>query len=96
MSTWGIDINTKRLRKPCPEEPERLTGIGMYHCPICGEMQMGSVPHLSPDRDYEVVYAMDWPLGYVENPTPDDLTLALYDYEHFYDGIVSPPTSEST
>jgi hypothetical protein len=87
MSTWGIDIKTKRLRNPCPEDPEKLGGIGMYHCPNCGEMQVGAVPHLLPERDYEVVYGMDWPLGYVENPATEEIKQALSAYEHFYDGV---------
>ena len=40
---------------PCPERPEELLGqpIGMYHCPYCGEMQVGGVTHLEPQElDY--------------------------------------------
>ena len=35
---------------PCPGKPEDLKGqpIGMYHCEVCGEMQLAGVPHLAP------------------------------------------------
>jgi len=31
----------------CPYEPERLVGcpIGMFHCPLCGEMVLAGLPH---------------------------------------------------
>ena len=32
----------------CPYEPERIKSdapIGMFHCPICGEMVLAGVPH---------------------------------------------------
>lgn len=32
---------------PCTEHPEFLFGpIGMYHCPVCGHMQMAGLAHL--------------------------------------------------
>jgi hypothetical protein len=31
----------------CPHNPEELKGqpIGMYHCPICGDMVLAGVKH---------------------------------------------------
>jgi len=29
----------------CAERPERLTLLGMYHCPDCGAMLIGGLPH---------------------------------------------------
>jgi len=43
----------------CEEDPVRLKGqpIGMYHCPLCGEMCLAGVPH--PHRyDCPIVEAM--------------------------------------
>lgn len=32
----------------CPYEPEHLVGIplGMFHCPVCGEMVVAGLPHV--------------------------------------------------
>ena len=37
--------------KQCPYEPEHLVGepTGMFHCPVCGEMVIASLPHY-PDK----------------------------------------------
>lgn len=57
-----------RRRKPCPEQPVLMAGqpIGMYHCPYCGEMQLASRPHLTPDENYETMTGEPWPAGYYE------------------------------
>lgn len=33
----------------CEEHPEMLLGapMGMYHCPVCGEMQLAGMPHVT-------------------------------------------------
>ena len=69
MIEWGQYQGRKR--KPCPEDPVKLTGqpIGMYHCPICGDMQVAAMEHVPPDDDYEESYGMDWPPGY-EDTSP--------------------------
>ena len=66
---WGE--HQGRRRKPCPEDPEKLKGmpIGQYHCPCCSEMQLGGMPHLAPDEDYERVYGEPWPAGYEDDPS---------------------------
>jgi hypothetical protein len=63
---WG-EYEGKR-RKPCPEQPLLLTGqpIGQYHCPVCSEMQMASMPHMAPDENYEQLTGQPWPAGYEE------------------------------
>lgn len=63
---WGEHEGKKR--KPCPEQPILLTGqpIGMYHCPVCLEMQLAAMPHLPPDEDYERMTGQPWPAGYEE------------------------------
>lgn len=35
---------------PCEGKPEELAGapIGMYHCEVCGEMQLAGAYHLPP------------------------------------------------
>lgn len=32
----------------CPYEPEWLVGVplGMFHCPLCGDMVLAGVPHV--------------------------------------------------
>ncbi len=35
--------------KTCSEKPELLKEMGMYHCPACGMMVMGGLPHLISD-----------------------------------------------
>lgn len=64
QSYWG-EWNG-RVRLPCPEDPVALLGqpIGMYHCPVCGEMQVAGLPHVPPDDDYEGVMGREWPPGY--------------------------------
>jgi len=56
-----------RVRLPCPEDPLMLKSapLGMYHCPVCGEMQVAGLPHGVPDEDYEGMTGMEWPAGYV-------------------------------
>ncbi len=70
MTTIDWGSYKGRKRKPCPEDPVKLTGqpIGQFHCPSCGDMQLAAVPHLPPDDDYEEQYGMDWPPGYEEAP----------------------------
>ena len=64
---WGTDAKGRK-RKPCPEQPLLLTGqpIGQYHCPVCLEMQIAGMKHLSPDEDYERMTGQEWPAGYEE------------------------------
>ena len=44
----------------CPYEPQHLLGtaLGMFHCPICGEMVVAGVPHgkskLTPEQEAEL------------------------------------------
>lgn len=61
---WGEYQGKKR--KPCPEQPLLLSGqpIGMYHCPVCIEMQMAAMPHMAPDENYEQMTGQPWPAGY--------------------------------
>jgi hypothetical protein len=35
---------------PCDEHPEFVRGCGQYHCPKCGDMQMGGLPHLPKEN----------------------------------------------
>jgi hypothetical protein len=65
---WGRGPDGRR-RKPCPEDPVLLLGmpIGMYHCPVCGEMQMAGMMHLPPEPDYEGMFGQAWPAGYEES-----------------------------
>lgn len=67
---WGEHNGQKR--KPCPEQPILLSGapIGMYHCPVCVDMQLASMPHLPPEDDYEAMTGHDWPAGY-HDPEPE-------------------------
>lgn len=67
-TSWGEYKG--RPRVPCPEDPVQLSGmpIGMYHCPYCGDMQIGGMPHLFPSATYELEYGCDWPPGYEEVP----------------------------
>lgn len=62
---WGVD-GEGRPRNPCLEDPKKLAGqpLGMYHCPICGVMQMAGMEHLPPEDDYEATYGREWPPGY--------------------------------
>lgn len=49
MTDLGFSIRFyKDSDWPCKEHPEMLYGqpIGMYHCPVCGEMQMAGSFHL--------------------------------------------------
>ena len=64
---WGTD-RKGRKRKPCPEQPLLLVGqpIGQYHCPVCVEMQIAGLPHMTPDEDYERMTGREWPAGYEE------------------------------
>lgn len=41
------EIAERISKDQCPYEPERLQGVplGMFHCPLCGEMVLASVPH---------------------------------------------------
>ena len=66
---WGVDVKGRK-RRPCPEDPTLLLGqpIGMYHCPVCGAMQVAGIPHLPPDSEYESLFGREWPPGY-EDPT---------------------------
>lgn len=66
---WGRGPDDRR-RKPCPENPLLLAGaaVGMYHCPSCGDMQVGGLPHLQPEEHYEKMFGMDWPPGYEDQP----------------------------
>lgn len=36
--------------KGCPYEPEQMLGqpIGMFHCPVCGEMVLAGMSHPKP------------------------------------------------
>lgn len=38
----------------CTEHPEVLSGspLGMYHCQVCGEMQMAGMMHIKDDEDH--------------------------------------------
>lgn len=40
---------------PCPYDPRKLAGepIGMFHCPLCGEMQLAGMEHLPPEVTWE-------------------------------------------
>jgi len=78
---WGRDGRARR-RKPCTEDPENLKGqpIGQYSCPICGEMQIASAPHLPPEENYEDVFGKQWPSGYEED--------AVFIYRN-YKGVVA-------
>lgn len=40
----------------CVEHPEMLVGkpLGMYHCPVCGEMQVAGIFHLPKGEQYNV------------------------------------------
>ena len=43
-----FESESRRMKQPqCPHKPEELKGqpIGMYHCPICGEMVLAGVKH---------------------------------------------------
>jgi hypothetical protein len=43
----------------CPHNPEELKGqpIGMYHCPICGEMVLAGAKH--PDYSLPLICPPD-------------------------------------
>lgn len=44
----------------CPHDPRELVGqaIGMYHCPVCGEMVLAGFPHPSmTDAEVDASYA---------------------------------------
>jgi hypothetical protein len=49
---WGataeITYVSEGVITECPEDPVKLLGapIGMYHCPICGCMQIAGFPHV--------------------------------------------------
>jgi hypothetical protein len=30
----------------CPN-PKEMKGLGMYHCPVCGVMQVAGTPHIN-------------------------------------------------
>ena len=64
MTDWGTYGG--RRRKPCPEDPRALLGqpIGMYHCPVCGMMQLAGMEHGEPWSDYEDASGQPWPPGY--------------------------------
>lgn len=49
----GRDFGDEEDPIICPYNPELLLGapIGMFHCPICGEMQLAGNRHLLPE-DY--------------------------------------------
>jgi len=34
-------------RAPCQEKPEEMGMLGQYHCPDCGAMLMGGMPHFN-------------------------------------------------
>ena len=61
---WGE--HEGRKRKPCPEQPLTLIGmpLGQYHCPVCMEMQIAGLPHMTPDENYERMTGQPWPAGY--------------------------------
>lgn len=67
---WGAGPDG-RPRLPCPERPEALAGqpLGMYHCPVCGLLQMAGAPHLPPE-DYEAETGREWPAGYGDKLDP--------------------------
>lgn len=56
----GEEIDALIKEDKCPYEPERdeNTPIGMYHCPICGEMVLAGVPH---PRKPTTPYTDEWP-----------------------------------
>ena len=39
------DVVDKLYPPPCAEKPEDNTVLGMYHCPDCGAMLIGGMPH---------------------------------------------------
>jgi hypothetical protein len=45
--------------KKCPYRPEELKGcpVGMFHCPICGEMVLAGVEH--PDYSIPIICPPD-------------------------------------
>lgn len=48
----------------CPYEPERDDGvsIGMYHCPICGEMVLAGMTHPRySNMETPTPYTDEWP-----------------------------------
>ena len=51
----------------CPYDPIQDMNIGMFHCPLCGEMQMGGLPHLPSIEDLipcpkcSIIYNKDCP-----------------------------------
>ena len=40
-------IDNLIMSDDCPYEPQHLLGVplGMFHCPLCGEMVVAGVPH---------------------------------------------------
>lgn len=56
---------------PCPYNPEVLKDapIGMFHCPLCGEMQIAGLPHLPPEEESSL-WGEDIGAGGAE-PTPE-------------------------
>lgn len=45
--------------KPCPHDPKKRLGspIGMYHCPVCGEMVVAGYDH--PLHNMECPYYLN-------------------------------------
>ena len=51
VEDWGpccarcVDFDVPLFTALCAEKPETQTALGMYHCPDCGSMVMGGLPH---------------------------------------------------
>jgi hypothetical protein len=39
------DVVDEVLDANCAEKPEDMGSLGMYHCPDCGAMILGGIPH---------------------------------------------------
>lgn len=39
------DEGVELVPAPCAERPEHQLALGMYHCPDCGAMVLGGIPH---------------------------------------------------
>lgn len=60
----------------CPYDPGVLKGapIGMFHCPLCGEMQIAGLAHLPPEEeepDWDALGLGEERRGGVGGPTPE-------------------------
>lgn len=53
-------LNENGERCVWPWEPQQLSGLGQYHCSVCGGMQLAGMPHLDWSDDEETTAYEGW------------------------------------